>query len=406
MSGSDRRIDPENIRDAMKRHRRDNGILTYNIDDIEMHIEGIKIINEYSSCNIEMSQLENIRPYLEFIHALEKMSGSELLVNFPLHSTYGTFFGPYGHKGLTYTLEYSYIIAFLLGCKDFIGAHKCVYHSPSNVTKDDDPQPLTWYEVMSAIVEYINKEMNINDASVNPYPDYMNYPEDKVNKNVCKEISLLGKNSFKCMKGYDGEEYCLKFEEAPNESEGRYKTFQDCQKNCSPEIHYKCEGNGCTQTTDNVDQINVFATKEECVYKCMNKPQPSTLLESFLGHDQMYNHDKKINKYMVLIVIATLLFVILSSKIVYFLTNSLFGITTDQNGSPTEAGILLHAIVFFGILYAVYKLIKKHKKHVSFNLLKGNDCREGNLCSDNTFCDCPDEYCKFNDKGEGLCVKV
>lgn len=404
MSESDRRIDPEKIRDALKRHQNDHGIFKYNIDDIEMHIEGIKRINEYSSCNIEISQLDNIRPYLEFIHALEKMDGSPLLVDFPLHSTYGTFFGPYGHKGLTYTLEYAYIIAFLLGCKDFIGAHKCVYHSPSNVTKDDDPQPLKWYEVMSAIVEFINKEMDINDASVNPFPEYMNYPEDKVNKDVCKPISLLGKKSFKCMKGFDDGQYCLKFEQEPNEEQGRYKTFEECQEHCLPEIHYKCEGNGCTQTTDKIDQINVFGTKEECVYKCMNKQ--TLTLEASDNQTYNHNHNKKINKYMVLIVIAALLFVILSSKMVYFLTNSLFGITTDQNGSPSEAGILLHAIVFFGILYAVYKLIKKHKKHVSFNLLKGDNCREGNICSDNTFCDCPDEYCKFNDKGEGICVKA
>lgn len=54
---------------------------------------------------------------------------------------------------------------------------------------------------------------------------------------------------------------------------------------------------------------------------------------------------------------AALLFIIISSQAVYKLTNS---VTTkvlklrlaDAAGNPTRAGLVVHALVFFGVLYA------------------------------------------------------
>lgn len=54
---------------------------------------------------------------------------------------------------------------------------------------------------------------------------------------------------------------------------------------------------------------------------------------------------------------AALLFVVISSQVVYRLTN---GITSkimglrlaDAAGNPTRAGLVVHALVFFGAVYA------------------------------------------------------
>ena len=75
--------------------------------------------------------------------------------------------------------EYAYIIAFVLGCKDFIGKHKCLYNSNSGFDS------YTWYGLLQHIVDFSGFKV-LSD----PYPDFMTYPDDKV-----LDMKLCSKNS-------------------------------------------------------------------------------------------------------------------------------------------------------------------------------------------------------------------
>jgi len=60
---------------------------------------------------------------------------------------------------------------------------------------------------------------------------------------------------------------------------------------------------------------------------------------------------------------AALLFIIISSAPVYKVTNTVFNKTlklrlADSAGNPTRTGLIVHAIVFFGVMYAFGRMNK------------------------------------------------
>jgi len=53
-------------------------------------------------------------------------------------------------------------------------------------------------------------------------------------------------------------------------------------------------------------------------------------------------------------IVAALLFIVLSSKPVYAITNSVVpGIETQKYGAPTRVGLVLHAVVFSILFYTL-----------------------------------------------------
>jgi hypothetical protein len=152
--------------------------------------------------------------------------------------------------------EYAYIIAFVLGCKDFIGMHKCLYNSHSGFND------YTWYGLLQHIVTFSGFKP-LSD----PYPDFMTYPDEKVlDKNLCDEKVKL----------------------------------------------------------------SVSVPKEES--------------------------PKVVDNHILYISIAALLFMILSNQYVYNLTNQLGGFTMGEHG-PSEIGVVVHGLVFFGLLFLVTKYL-------------------------------------------------
>lgn len=60
---------------------------------------------------------------------------------------------------------------------------------------------------------------------------------------------------------------------------------------------------------------------------------------------------------------AAILFFFLSSPEVYNFTNNLFGLTNDVN-CPAQDGILLHGIVFLGVIYALMNIHESKEQFV------------------------------------------
>ena len=60
---------------------------------------------------------------------------------------------------------------------------------------------------------------------------------------------------------------------------------------------------------------------------------------------------------------SAVLFLIISSPFVYTLTQKVFGkaFTVANNGCPTKAGLILHAVVFGLIVYALMHVNTKYK---------------------------------------------
>ena len=114
--------------------------------------------------------------------------------------------------------EAAYILAFILGCKTFIGQRNCVYGSNSGFA--DKNGGLTWYQMLGAISSYIGQGLNSN-----PFPDYMNY--DKVDSHFCTV-------SKKALQSVD--------------------SCQDCLKKCKPmqETHVDCPAPPATSDSDHL----------------------------------------------------------------------------------------------------------------------------------------------------------
>jgi len=243
----------------------------YNISDIELHIDAINLINNL--CKTSYS-IDDITDKDEIFRNIDLIQLGENPRGIKLNHINGNFFGKYGHDNMNGMYEYAYIIAFVLGCKDFIGMHKCLYNSQSGFND------YKWYGLLKHIVEFSGYK-EISD----PYPDFMTYPYDPKNniqvfdKKLCNDEKENKKNSK--------EEYKEEYKEE----------------------EYK-EG---------------------------------------------YNVDSKDDsKSVFYIAIAGLLFIILSNKFMYKLTNKLGGFTMDENG-PTEIGIVVHGLVFFGVILLLHK---------------------------------------------------
>jgi len=57
---------------------------------------------------------------------------------------------------------------------------------------------------------------------------------------------------------------------------------------------------------------------------------------------------------LIVSVMAGLLFLLISSPFFYFITNSIisvFGLSSSMNGYPSIFGLILHTIIFIGIIY-------------------------------------------------------
>jgi len=261
-----------------KLNANDNESINYAIDTINKHSKDckLKIVVDKVNNKVYYPDYEKIKHYINFIGDLQlghQYSG------FPIkYIPYGTFFGQYG-LGNNRSYEYTYIIAFLLGCKDFIGATKCAYNSRSDFL-DNLGNSYSWYQVMSIIVNYLNNknkdEKKLYVASPDPYPNFMNH-----DKKVC--------------------------EKKP--------------KNDTPYHH-------------------IFSLSANDVI------------------DEQKNSQKNSHKHIMMTLMATLLFIILSNMLTYGFTNSIFKITINNEGNPSEIGILLHAVVFFGLFYICYNLIR------------------------------------------------
>jgi hypothetical protein len=138
----------------------------YNPSDIEMHIDAINFINQMCNTSYSINDLkgkDDIFTNIDLIQIGKNPAGIKL------SQIRGNFFGKYGHDKMSGMYEYAYIIAFVLGCKDFIGKHKCLYSSNSGFDS------YTWYGLLQHIVEFSGFKV-LSD----PYPDFMTYPDDKV----------------------------------------------------------------------------------------------------------------------------------------------------------------------------------------------------------------------------------
>jgi hypothetical protein len=129
----------------------------------------------------------------------------------------GRFFGNYVEQdsNIPDVREYAYILGFLLATTDdpsdpdyqnfvnkkFIGRYKCVFGSIAIPATDKKPA-MTWYDVLKTIFTFIDrypKHFGLTDGwgseenqsitfNADPYPDFMNFPDDEVDHTVCKEI--------------------------------------------------------------------------------------------------------------------------------------------------------------------------------------------------------------------------
>jgi hypothetical protein len=224
----------------------------YNPSDIEMHIDAIQFINQ--TCHTSYS-LDDLNKKDEIFTNIDLIQLGQNPPGIKLNQIRGNFFGKYGHDKMSGMYEYAYIIAFVLGCKDFIGMHKCLYNSHSGFND------YTWYGLLQHIVAFSGFKP-LSD----PYPDFMTYPDDKVlDMELCdKKVKL-------------------------SVSEPKVESVDERNKN------------------------NIFY-----------------------------------------ISIAVLLFMILSNQCVYDLTNKLGGFTMGEHG-PTEIGIVVHGVVFFGLFFLLTK---------------------------------------------------
>jgi hypothetical protein len=74
------------------------------------------------------------------------------------------------------------------------------------------------------------------------------------------------------------------------------------------------------------------------------------------GNEQQYKLST--NKQLLIVGIASLLFVLLSNHLAYKGTNMLGGFTLNQNDSPSDLGIVIHGVVFFGLFFAVVNYLQ------------------------------------------------
>lgn len=148
--------------------------------------EGLQIINNECGTNYDLASLRNMEAYVSNVSTVQNGGYVE---NLHLPSVHGTFFGSQGHRTAgDYGAEYAYILAFGLPCKDFIGRYKCIYHYNKNAFG------MSMYSVLGKIAR-------VSGLNPDPYPDYVDYPEDKVNHQVCHDPRDKEKKDTKIVKG-------------------------------------------------------------------------------------------------------------------------------------------------------------------------------------------------------------
>ena len=154
--------------------------------------EGLQMINDECGTNYNLASIRGMEAYISNVSTVQNGGYVE---NLNLPSVHGTFFGNQGHRTAgDYGAEYAYILAFGLHCKDFIGKYKCIYHYNKNAFG------MSMYSVLGKIA-------GVSGLNPDPYPDYVDYPEDKVNHLVCHDPLNKEKKNPKILKGTPPNDY-------------------------------------------------------------------------------------------------------------------------------------------------------------------------------------------------------
>jgi len=170
----------------------------------------LKYINQFSTdCSFTIGDLND--DHWKMINVIDKIQMAHSPAGFyektginlngaPMGNWFDTEFS----QGVS---EAAYILAFMLGCKSFIGQRNCIYGANSGFTGKEGG--LTWYAILGAVSNYVG-------LNGDPFPDYMNY--DKVDSHFCH----VDPNKPKSVKS---EDYCA-----------------DCLTKCKPitETHVVC----------------------------------------------------------------------------------------------------------------------------------------------------------------------
>jgi hypothetical protein len=93
---------------------------------------------------------------------------------------------------------------------------------------------------------------------------------------------------------------------------------------------------------------------------CDNSEKKKTKKKTNFGDTTNINKNvaSNISNDLLLCGIASLLFMLLSNHLAYKGTNILGGLTLNKDDCPSDLGIIIHGVVFFGLFFAVVKYLK------------------------------------------------
>lgn len=345
---------PEVNRQHIRKHADRHIRFRFNMRDTEMMSYAIQRLNDMAGTNYTMEDLAKYEDIFYIIHEIQK---GHNLPNIGLEEQLGTFFGYYGRDAMSGEMEYVYIFAFILGAKDFIGRHKCVYSTDSGFTESHYVNgkkveiALTSYQLLRYLVEYANRNRTMDVPYVSdPYPDYEKHPY--VDANVCRE--------------------------GPCGDIGDCKTF-----------HAYCDDN---KTELGKNPCCKDPARRE---KCLLTSVPS-IVEEYTSPTSPKSGRYHLYKQLICAGVAALLFIILSSQQLKKMTANLFGCNDDMCN-------VIHGIVFFALFFCIYRYLLCVKE----NSISSYFNNEGYYTVSNTGlaclgkADCNGGKCNFKDKGKG-----
>ena len=346
-------VDRQHVRKHADRHIR----FRFNMRDTEMMSYAIQRLNDMAGTNYTVEDLSKYEDLFYIIHEIQK---GHNLPNIDLGEQLGTFFGGYGRDAMSGEMEYVYIFAFILGAKDFIGRHKCVYSTDSGFTEFHYVNgkkveiALTSYQLLRYLVEYANRNRTMDAPYVSdPYPGYEKHPY--VDANVCKE--------------------------GPCGDIGDCKTF-----------HAYCD--------DKTEFVKNPCCKDPTL--CLQTSVPS-IVEEYTSPTSPKSGRYHLYKQLICAGVAALLFIILSSQKKF--TANLFGCNDDMCN-------VIHGAVFFVLFFGIYRYllcVKENSISSYFNNQRYDGYELTNYhCLDNTDCK-KGSHCNFMDKGKskyGKCEQV
>jgi hypothetical protein len=347
-------VDYQHVRKHADRHIR----FRFNIRDIEMMGYAIERLNDMAKTNYTM---EDITKYQDIFYIIHEVQKGTYLPNLDLEQQLGTFFGYYGRDAMSGEMEYVYIFAFILGAKEFIGRHKCVYSADSGFTEFHYVNgkkveiALTSYQLLRYLVEYANRNRTMDVPYVSdPYPGYEKYPY--VDANVCKE--------------------------GPCGDIGDCKTFRAY----------------CDEKTDFVK--NPCCKDQTRQEKCLKASVPS-IVEEYTSDASPKSSHYHLYKQLICAGVAALLFIILSSQQLKKMTANLFGCNDDMCN-------VIHGVVFFALFFCIYRYllcvkensISSYFKNEGYYTVSNTELTDYH-CLDHTDCNKgKNGHCNFMDKGK------